>query len=90
MPEPVNMLERDERAAEAQELLHNPLLQTILGALEVEARELMLNAQPGSPVATAQHYRIMAIRAINADLIRMVDDPKMLRLAKERRRHFSQ
>jgi hypothetical protein len=87
---PIDMLERDERAAEAKELLDNPLLQTIFGAMEVEARELMLNAQPGSQVAMAQHYRIMAIRAVNADLIRMVDDPKMIRLARERRRHFSQ
>ena len=51
------MLERDERAAEAKELLHNPLLQTILGQLEVEAREMMLNAEPGSPVAVAYHQR---------------------------------
>ena len=90
MAEPIDLLERDERAAEAQELLHNALLQTIFGALEVEAREIMLNAAPGSEIATAQHHRIMAIRAINADLIRLVDDPKMLRLARDRRRHFSQ
>ena len=86
----VDMLERDERAAEAKELLDNPLLQTILGKLEVEAREMMLNADPGSPVAVAYHQRVMAIRAIHADLIRLVDDPKMLRFAAERRRRFSQ
>ena len=45
---------------------------------------------PGSEVALAQHYRIMAIRAVHADLIRLVDDPKMLRAARERRRRFSQ
>lgn len=90
MADPIDMLERDERAAEAQELLHNPLLQEILGRLEIEAREMMLNAAPGSDVATAHHFRIMAIRAIHADLIRMVDDPKMLRAAQERRRRFSQ
>ena len=50
----------------------------------------MVNAPPGSEIAMAQHYRIMAIRAVHADLIRMVDDPKMLRLAQERRRRFSQ
>ena len=58
--------------------------------LEVEAREAMLAAEPGSPAAIAYHQRIMAVRAINADLIRLVDDPKMLRLAAERRRRFSQ
>jgi len=84
------MLERDERAAEAKELLDNPLLQEILGRLEVEAREQMLNAEPGSPVAVAYHQRVMAIRAIHADLIRLVDDPKMIRAARERVRRFSQ
>ena len=90
MVEPIDMLERDERAAEAKELLDNSLLQIIFGQLEAEAREIMLAAHPGTEAAIAQHYRIMAIRAVNADLIRMVDDPKMLRLARERRRHFSQ
>jgi hypothetical protein len=89
MTEPIDMLARDERAAEAKELLDNPLLQTILGQLEIEAREAMLAAEPGSPAAIAYHQRIMAIRAINADLIRLVDDPKMLRFAAERRRRHS-
>lgn len=90
MIEPIDMLERDERAAEAKELLDNPLLQSILGKLEVEAREMMLNSEPGSPASVAYHQRIMAIRAIHADLIRLVDDPKMLRHAAERRRKFAQ
>lgn len=90
MTEPIDMLARDERAAEAKELLDNPLLQTILAQLEIEAREAMLNAEPGSPAAVAYHQRIMAIRAINADLIRLVDDPKMLRFAAERRKRHSQ
>jgi hypothetical protein len=86
----IDMLQRDERAAEAKALLDNPLLQAILGRLEAEAQELMLNAEPGSAVAVAYHQRVMAIRAIHADLIRLVDDPKMLRFAAERRRHLSQ
>ena len=90
MVEPIDLLQRDERAAEAKELLENPLLQEILGRLELEARELMLNAEPGSPAAVAYHQRIMAIRAIHADLIRLVDDPKMLRAAADRRRRLSQ
>jgi len=89
MTEPIDLLARDERAAEAKELLDNPLLQTIFGQLEIEAREAMLAAEPGSPAAVAYHQRIMAIRAINADLIRLVDDPKMLRHAAERRRRHS-
>ena len=55
MAEPIDMLERDERAAEARSCSHNPLLQTILGQLEIEAREAMLAAVPGSEVALAQH-----------------------------------
>jgi hypothetical protein len=90
MTEPIDMLQRDERAAEAKELLDNALLQTVLAKLEEESREAMLAAEPGSPAAVAYHQRIMAIRAINADLIRMVDDPKMLRFAAERRRRHSQ
>jgi len=89
MPE-IDMLQRDERAAEAQDLLDNSLLQTILSNLEIDAREAMLKAEPGSSVAVAYHQRIMAIRAIHADLIRLVDDPKMLRAAADRRRRFSQ
>ena len=47
MTEPIDMLQRDERAAEAKELLDNPLLQTILGQLEIEAREAMLERRAG-------------------------------------------
>ena len=90
MTEPIDMLQRDERAAAAKELLDNPLLQESFRRIEAEAQEAMLNAEPGSPAAVAYHQRIMAVRAINADLIRMVDDPKMLRHAAERRRKFSQ
>jgi hypothetical protein len=90
MAEPIDMLARDERAADAKELLDNPLLQEVFKRIEAEAQETMLNAEPGSPVAVAYHQRIMAIRAIHADLLRMVDDPKMLRAAQDRRRRFSQ
>ena len=85
----IDMLERDERAAEAQALLDSPLLQVIYEQLETEAMAALLKAEPGSPAATACHLRIMALRAIQADLIRMVDDPKMLRAAVERRQRFS-
>jgi hypothetical protein len=90
MVEKIDMLERDERAAEAQALLNNPLLQEIFQRVEKDAQEAMLNAEPGSAVAVAYHQRIMAIRAIHADLIRLVDDPKMLRAAADRRRRLSQ
>jgi hypothetical protein len=90
MAAPIDMMERDERAADAKELLDNPLLQEVFKRIEAEAQEAMLGAEPGSPVATANHHRIMAIRAIHADLLRLVDDPKMLRAAAERRRRFSQ
>lgn len=90
MSEPIDMLQRDERAGDAQDLLDNPLLIEIFQRVEKEAQEAMLNAEPGSPAAVAHHQRIMAIRAIHADLQRMVDDPKMLRAAADRRRRFSQ
>ena len=90
MPEPIDMLQRDERAAEAKSLLDNPLLQEIYQKLELDAVEALLHAEPGSSAATACHLRIMALRAIQADLIRMVEDPKMLRAASERRRRLSQ
>ena len=89
MTEPIDMLARDERAADAKELLDNALLQEVFKRIEAEAQEAMLNAEPGSPVAVAYHQRIMAIRAIHADLLRLVDDPKMLRFAAERRRRHS-
>jgi hypothetical protein len=90
MVEPIDMLQRDERAAEAQALLDNPLLQEIVKHLEEEGWAALLAAEPGSPAAIAHHQRIMAIRAIQADLIRLVDDPKMLRAAAERRRRLAQ
>ena len=90
MVEPIDMLERDERAAEAQALLDNPLLQEIFQQLENEGHARLIAAGPGTPGAVAEHHRILAIRAIHADLLRLVDDPKMLRAARERRRHFSQ
>ena len=89
MTELIDMLQRDERAADAKELLDNALLQEVFKRIEVEAQEAMLNAEPGSPVAVAYHQRIMAIRAVYADLLRLVDDPKMLRFAAERRRRHS-
>jgi hypothetical protein len=90
MSEHIDMLQRDERAAEAKELLDNSLLQEVFRRIEAEAQEAMLNAEPGSPAAVAYHQRIMAVRAIHADLLRLVDDPKMLRFAADRRRKFSQ
>jgi hypothetical protein len=89
MSEPIDMLARDERAADAKELLDNPLLIEVFRRIEAEAQEAMLNTEPGSPAAVAYHQRIMAIRAIHADLLRLVDDPKMLRFAAERRRRHS-
>jgi hypothetical protein len=89
MNEPIDMLQRDERAAEARALLDNPLLQEIYSKLESDAFEALIHAEPGSPAATACHLRIMALRAIQADLIRLVEDPKMLRAASERRRRLS-
>jgi hypothetical protein len=90
MVTPIDLLERDERAAEARALLDNPLLQEIYSKLESDAFEALIHAEPGSPAATSCHLRIMALRAIQADLIRMVEDPKMLRAANERRRRLSQ
>ena len=89
MTEPIDMLARDELAADAKALLDNPLLQEVFKRIEAEAQEAMINAEPGSPVAVAYHQRIMAIRAVYADLLRLVDDPKMLRHAAERRRRHS-
>jgi hypothetical protein len=89
MSEPIDMLQRDERAAEARDLLDNPLLQEIYQKLESEAVEALLRAEPGSSVATASHLRIMALRSIQAELTRLVEDPKMLRAASERRRRLS-
>ncbi len=89
-PEPIDMLERDERAAEAKALLDNPLLQEVLRRMETDAGEQLMRAEPGSPVAFAEHHRILAVRALHAELIRLIDDPKMLRAARERRRHLSQ
>jgi len=88
--EPIDMLARDERAADAKELLDHPLLQEVLEKLEREATEALLSAGPGSPVALSAHYRILAVRAIRAELISLVEDPKMLRAARERRRRLSE
>ena len=90
MVDQFDLLQRDERAAEAKELLDNPLLQEIFRRLEEEAVEQLTRAGPGSPQALAEHHRLQALRAIHADIIRLVDDPKMLRAARERRRRFSQ
>ena len=90
MVEPIDLLQRDERSAEAQELLDNLLLQQIFKQLADEAIEALTRAGPGSEAALGFHYRLQAIRALQADLQRMVDDPKMLRAAADRRRRLSQ
>jgi len=84
------MLERDEKAADAKELLDHPLLTEILENLLKEATEQILANPPGSDVSLFSHHRVLAIRALQADLIRCVEDPKMLRAAAERRRRFAQ
>lgn len=86
----IDMLERDERASHAKALLEDPLLQTVLDGLISEATEQMLANPPGSDACYAAHHRVLAIRALQADLIRLVDDPKTLRAAAERRRRFAQ
>jgi hypothetical protein len=90
MTEPIDMLERDEKAADAKALLDNLLLQEIFRRLEEEATTQMIESGPMSPEAVSAHFRILAIRSLQADLVRFVDDPKMLRAAQERRRRFSQ
>jgi len=87
---PIDMLERDERASNAKALLDDPLLQAVLDGLIAEATEQILANPPGSDVAYAAHHRVLAVRALQADLIRLVDDPKTLRAAAERRRRFAQ
>jgi hypothetical protein len=86
MAEPIDMLARDERAAEAQSLLDNHLLQEIFRTLADEAIEQLHRAEPASAAALSAHYRLLAIRAVHADIQRLVDDPKMLRAAGDRRR----
>ena len=88
--EPIDLLQKDERAADAQDLLDNALLQEIFRRLQDEAIDLLTNAVPGSVEAVNTHYRLLAIRAIEADLHRLVEDQKMLRAAAERRRKLSQ
>ena len=87
---PIDMLERDEKAADAKELLDHPLLQEVFKRITDEATETMLAHPPGSELSLFSHHRVLAIRALQADLIRLVEDPKMLRAAAERRRRFSQ
>jgi hypothetical protein len=89
MAEPIDMLPRDERAAEAQELLDNPLLQEVFKRLADEAIEQLQGAKPASEAALSAHYRLLAIRSVQADLVRLVNDPKMLRAADARRRRLS-
>ena len=57
---------------------------------EEEATEQMVQLGPSSPAGMAAYHRVHALRALQADLVRLVDDPKMLRAARERRRRFSQ
>jgi hypothetical protein len=87
---PIDMFERDERASNAKALLEDPLLQTIFEGLISEATEQMLANPPGSPVSSAAHYRVLAVRSLQAELIRLVDDPKVLRAAAALRRRFAQ
>lgn len=86
----IDMLERDERASNAKALLDDPLLQTIFERLISEATEQMLANPPGSDACYAAHHRVLAVRALQAELIRLIDDPKILRAAAERRRRFAQ
>jgi hypothetical protein len=86
---PIDMLERDERASQAKALLEDPLLQTVLQGLLDEATEQLLANPPGSAASYTAHHRVLAVRALQADLIRLVDDPKILRAAAERRRRFA-
>jgi len=86
----IDMLARDERASDAKELLDHPLLTEIIQHLIDEATATILANPPGSEVGLMAHHRVLAVRAIQADLVRLVEDPKMLLAAVERRRRFAQ
>ena len=85
----IDMLARDERASDAKELLDHPLLTEIIQHLIDEATATILANPPGSEVGLMAHHRVLAVRAIQADLVRLVEDPKMLRAAADRRRRFA-
>jgi len=85
----IDMLGRDERASEAKGLMENALLQAILHEMEAQAMNALITSPPGSPAAIAHHQRLMAVKEFWANLQRLVDDPKVLRSAAERRRRLS-
>lgn len=69
--------EVDERAAEAQYLLNNPVFVDALDDVYSRALGTLLNADVGSLTASTAHATMKAIRDVRSQLEQYVADKKM-------------
>ena len=67
----------DERAAEAQAILNNPVFMDALDDVYSRALRILVNADVGSLTASTAHASIKAIRDIREQLKEYVTDKKM-------------
>jgi len=70
-------LQVDERAAEAQDLLTNPVLKGALDDVYSRALGTLLNADVGSLTASTAHATMKAIRDVKKQLEDYITDKKM-------------
>jgi hypothetical protein len=70
-------LEVEERAANSQSLLNNPVLTQAMDDIYSRAEGILLNAEVGSLTASAAHATMKAVRDIINQLEQYVADNKM-------------
>jgi hypothetical protein len=70
-------LQVDERAAEAQGLLENPVLKDALDDVYSRALGTLLNADVGSLTASTAHATMKAVRDVKKQLEDYITDKKM-------------
>lgn len=74
---PLSDLEIDNKAAEAKDLLANPLLQEALGTVYSAAVQQLLNADVGSLTAATAHAMMKTIPAVRTQLESYINDAKV-------------
>ena len=74
---PLSDLEVDERAAEAQSLLDNPVFAEALNDIYSQALGTLLNSDVGSLTASTAHATMKAIRDVRVQLELYITDKKM-------------
>lgn len=73
-----NLLQLDERAAEARNILNSPLYKEVLEKMEQDFTDRMRNAPIGSDKSTEAHAMLKVLAEFQANFVSIIMDQKMV------------